>query len=45
MKSLIIATAVLLFQAISATPDCYDFTVTKIKRDHLEVLPLLMYYN
>ena len=34
-----------LFYHAAATPDCYDFTVTKIDRNYLEMLPLMMYYN
>ncbi len=45
MKAFLLAAAVLILGSVHATPDCYDFTVTKIKRDYLEVLPLLMYYN
>ena len=28
-----------------ATPDCYDFTVTKLKKDYMEIVPLMAYYN
>ena len=43
MKSILI-TAILAYSAL-ATPDCYDFSVTKLKRDYMEVLPLMIYYN
>ena len=34
----------LAFQVI-ATPDCYDFTVTTIKKNYMELLPLLLFYR
>ena len=42
MKAILLA--ILVYSAL-ATPDCYDFSVTKLNRDYMEVVPLFLYYN
>lgn len=43
MKAILLA-AIWAYSAL-ATPDCYDFTVTKLNRKYMEVVPLFLYYN
>jgi hypothetical protein len=42
-------TALLLLAALSsvtyATPDCYDFSVTEIRNDYIDMLPKLLFYG
>ncbi|CDW71452.1 UNKNOWN [Stylonychia lemnae] len=42
MKAILIA--IFSYSAL-ATPDCYDFSVTKIIRDYMEIVPMFLYYN
>ena len=44
MKVPLIIAAVLL-SSVLATPDCYDFSVTQVKANYLEILPTLLYFN
>jgi hypothetical protein len=37
--------ASLLLALVGATPDCYDFTVTQVKKNYLEILPELIYFG
>lgn len=37
--------ALLLITETLATPDCYDFSVTRKRADFMEFLPLVMFYN
>jgi hypothetical protein len=43
MKKLLLLAG--LFYLALATPDCYDFSVTELRDDYIEVLPLLIYYG
>ena len=44
MKATLILAAILA-SSVLATPDCYDFTVTQLRKDYTEILPLMVYYN
>ena len=44
MKANLIIAAVLL-SSVLATPDCYDFSVTQVKQNYLEILPTFLYFN
>ncbi len=44
MKSTLIIAAVLL-SSVLATPDCYDYSVTQIKPNYMEILPTILYFN
>lgn len=43
MKLLVLA--LLIATTVWATPDCYDYSVTTLRKDYFEVLPLLLYYG
>ena len=43
MKLLVLA--LILATTVLATPDCYDYSVTTLRTDYFEVLPLLLYYG
>ena len=35
----------ILFGSVSATPDCYDFSVTTMNTTYFEMLPELLFYG
>jgi hypothetical protein len=37
--------ALLFASQVIATPDCYDYSVTRKRTDYMEFLPLVMFYN
>ena len=41
----ILAIAALLGLALGAAPDCWDQTVTKLRTDYIEPLPVALYYG
>ena len=43
MKSLIFAFLFILH--VLGTPDCYDFSVTSINKEYMEILPSILYYR
>lgn len=44
MKSTLALFSVLL-ALVSATPDCYDYSVTTLSEDYFEVLPKMLFYG
>jgi hypothetical protein len=42
---LLILSSTLLLSLVSATPDCYDFSVTEKREDYMEFLPNMLYYG
>lgn len=34
-----------LFSHVTATPDCYDMSVTEMREDYLELLPTLLFHG
>ena len=43
--SLLIISSTLLLSLVSATADCYDFSVTEKREDYMEFLPNMLYYG
>ena len=43
-SSLLFASLLLILR-VTATPDCYDFSVSNIRDDYFEVLPKLLFYG
>ena len=49
MKSKFASLLLFFFAALStltsATPDCYDFSVTEKREDYMDMLPKLLFYG
>ena len=43
-SSLLFASLLLILR-VTATPDCYDFSVSNLRDDYFEVLPKLLFYG
>jgi hypothetical protein len=37
--------AVLLLSSVIATPDCYDYSVTAVAPNYMEILPMFLYFG